>query len=56
MFDAVVTETDERAAKVQICDQPVLTRLTRQGLTPGNLVRIRLTGMDGERPTLSFDI
>jgi len=56
IFDAVVTDIDERGAKVQLCDQPVVARLPRPGLTPGDFLKIRLTGIDEVRRTLSFDI
>lgn len=56
VFNAVITDTDERGAKVQLCDQPVVARLPRPGLTPGDFLNIRLTGIDEARRTLSFDI
>lgn len=55
-FDAVVTEVDERGAKVQLCDQPVVARLASQGVAPGDVLNVRLVGVDQVRRTLSFEM
>lgn len=56
VFRALVTETEERAAKVQFCDQPVIVRLAASGLVPGQIVNLRLTGSDLAKRKLSFDL
>ena len=41
-FDARVTEIDMRGAKVQLCDEPVLTRLPGDGLSAGDAIKLKL--------------
>lgn len=55
-FRALVTEAEERAAKVQFCDQPVLVRLAASGLVPGQIVNLRLAQIDSVKRKLVFDL
>lgn len=48
-FDAIVTDTDERGARIQLCDEAVIARLAGSTLEPGERVSVRLTGTDPER-------
>lgn len=45
-FAAVVTDFDERGARVQLCDYPVVTRIVARGVEPGESVRVKLTAVD----------
>ena len=56
VFKALVTETEERGAKVQFCDQPVIVRLSASGLVPGQVVDLRLAGIDPVKRKLSFEL
>ncbi len=42
-FPARVTEIDMRGAKVQLCNEPVLTRLPGDGLSAGDAITLKLT-------------
>lgn len=53
-FAAVVVEADEHGAKVQLRDQPVLARVPGALLSPGDVLRLRLTVADPLRRTISF--
>ena len=54
-FDAVVTDTGENGARIQLCDLPVVARTTAHGVQPGASIRIRLLAADTERRTLQFE-
>jgi exoribonuclease R len=45
-FDAVVTDEDDRGARVQICDPAVVTRTVARGVDPGDDIRVKLTAVD----------
>ncbi len=54
IFPAIVTEVDERSAKMQLCDYPVIARLPVDGLIPGRRIDARLEVADPLRRTLGF--
>lgn len=45
-FDAVVTDLDERGARIQLCALPVVTRVDAKGTIPGDAIRVRLASVD----------
>ncbi len=45
-FDAVVTDIDERGARIQLCELPVVSRVATDGLQPGQPLAVRLDGID----------
>lgn len=45
-FDAVVTDLDERGARIQLCALPVVTRVDAQGVMPGDAIRVTLASVD----------
>jgi exoribonuclease R len=55
-FPALVTDIDERGARVQLRDMPVVTRLVTQGLMPGEPLDLRLVAVDLDHRTLRFDV
>ncbi|WP_176594271.1 RNB domain-containing ribonuclease [Sphingobium sp. EM0848] len=55
-FDAVITDVDERGAKVQLCRQPIVARLATKAVLPGDRVSVRLTGADSARRTVAFEL
>jgi exoribonuclease R len=55
-FGSVVTDVDERAAKVQLCDWPVAARVVAPGLVPGECVTLRLETVDTVRRSLQFSL
>lgn len=54
VFEAVVTELDERGARIQLCDLPVVARVVAHRVEPGETLRVKLTGADPETRTLAF--
>jgi exoribonuclease R len=55
-FPAIVIETDPRHARIQLRDLPVLTRISAEGLKPGDLIDARLVAVDGARRWIDFDL
>lgn len=54
-FEAVVTDADQRGARVQLCAEPVAARIGAGGFTPGQELRLRLTAADPDRRELRFE-
>ncbi|PSJ37374.1 RNB domain-containing ribonuclease [Allosphingosinicella deserti] len=54
-FSAVVTDADERGARIQLCDFPVVARIAGDDLAPGDTLDVTLTEADPERRTIRFD-
>ena len=55
IFEAVVTDADERGARLQLCCLPVVARVRTDGVRPGDRIRVRLTGADADKRTLAFE-
>ena len=55
-FDAVVTDADDRGARIQMCDAPVVARVAASGVAPGDAVRVTLTGVDVEKRSVTFTL
>jgi exoribonuclease R len=57
-FDALVTDIDERGgeagARIQLCDLPVVARVTAHNVLPGARITVRLAEADPVRRTLRF--
>ena len=45
-FTAVVTDVDERGARIQLCDLPVVSRIDVHNVEPGDDVRVRVVSTD----------
>ena len=45
-FPAVVTDVDERGARIQLCDLPVVSRIDAHHVEPGDDVRVRVVSTD----------
>ena len=54
-FDAVVTDLGDAGARIQLCDQPVVARITAHGAMPGTALRVRLLGADPIRREVRFE-
>lgn len=55
-FDAVVTDTDERGARIQLCALPVVARVGANGLQPGDRMDVVLTSADPEKRSVRFEL
>ncbi|HEX8239067.1 MAG TPA: RNB domain-containing ribonuclease [Allosphingosinicella sp.] len=53
-FAAIVTETDDRGARIQLCDLPVVARLSGADLDPGETLAVTLVAADPESRTVTF--
>jgi len=53
-FEAVVTDVDQRGARIQICSPPVVARLKDKDLVPGQDLPVRLDSADPATRTVHF--
>ena len=53
-FDAVVTDMAEDHVRIQLCDQPVVARVSASKVLPGERITVRLDQADPERRSLAF--
>ena len=54
-FAAVVTDLDERGARIQLCDRPVVARVDAHRVASGNDLRVRLVTADPVKRILRFE-
>jgi exoribonuclease R len=53
-FEAVATEVDGRAVRIQLCGLPVAARLSAEGVRAGDRLRVRLVEADPDKRTVVF--
>ena len=53
-FDGRVTDIDQRGARIQLCELPVITRIAGDGLSLGDTVHMTLTEADPTRRLTRF--
>jgi exoribonuclease R len=46
LFNAVVTDIDERGARIQLSDPAVIARVEAKGAVPGDPVKVKLASVD----------
>lgn len=54
IFSAVVTDLGENGARIQLCEVPVVARVSAHGVLPGGAIKVRLDQADLQRRTLTF--
>jgi exoribonuclease R len=54
VFQAIVTDTDERGARIQLRELPVVARVAANHVEPGEDLRVRLVSADPEHPPATF--
>jgi exoribonuclease R len=54
-FDAVVTDVDDRGARVQIAEPAVVARVGAHGVQPGDTVKVELTEVDVAARRVRFE-
>ncbi len=54
-FAAVVTDLDERGARIQLCDRPVVARVDAHRVASGDDLRVRLVTADPVKRILRFE-
>ena len=55
VFEAVVTDIDERGARIQLSDRPIVARVAAQNVEPGDPLRVRLTSADPDKRLITFE-
>ena len=55
VFAAIVTDVDERGARMQLRDQPVVTRVAAHAVQPGDAITVRLISTDPQRRLIQFE-
>ena len=55
-FDAIVTDVDQRGARIQLRSPAVVARLKADGLKPGDELKVRLESADPEKRTVQFSV
>jgi len=53
-FDAVVTDVDERGARIQVCDPAVIARVDGKGAEPGDRISVVVEGVDVAQRRVAF--
>lgn len=54
-FSAIVTDVDDRGARIQLRDEPVVARVATHGVAPGDALQVRLTAADPGQRTITFE-
>jgi exoribonuclease R len=55
VFDAVVTDEDDRGARLQISDPAVVSRVVARNVDPGDDLRVKLIGVDVDERRIDFE-
>ena len=55
IYEAIVTDLDERGARIQLCDVPVVARVDAHRVAPGDTLHARLTAADPVQRTIRFE-
>ena len=55
-FDAIVTDVDQRGARIQLRSPAVVARLKADGLKPGDELKVRLESANPEKRTVQFSV
>jgi VacB/RNase II family 3'-5' exoribonuclease len=53
-FSAVVTDIDERGARIQLSDPAVIARVDGHGLAPGDTIEVKLSAVDVQQRRTTF--
>jgi exoribonuclease R len=53
-FDAIVTDVDDRGARIQLRDLPIVARVAALDVAPGDALCVRLTAADLDRRMVTF--
>ena len=54
-FEAVVTDLDERGARIQLCDLPIVARAAAPHADPGAAIRVKLVAAEQETRRIAFE-
>lgn len=56
VFEAVVTDVDERGARIQLSDPAVVSRIQENGALPGDQISVELVSADVEHRQIRFQL
>ncbi len=54
-FEALVTDVDERGARIQLCDVAVVARVDAKDVDPGDALRVKLVAASPEQRSVRFE-
>lgn len=54
-YDAVVTDVDDRGARIQLADPAVVARVSAHSVEPGDTMTVRLVAADVDKRTVTFE-
>ena len=54
-YAAVVTDVDDRGARIQIADPAVVGRVAAHHVEPGDAITVRLVGADPGKRAITFE-
>jgi exoribonuclease R len=54
-FEAVVTDLDERGARIQLADPAVIARVDAKGAVPGDRIAVELVSADVAQRRIAFE-
>ncbi len=55
LFDAVVTDEDDRGVRIQVCDPAVVARVDARRVDPGDEIRVRLVRAEPAKGRVEFE-
>ncbi len=55
VFDAVVTDEDDRGVRIQVCEPAVVARVVARRVDPGDDVQVKLVAVDAARRAVEFE-
>jgi exoribonuclease R len=54
-FDAIVTDVDDRGARIQLCDVAVVARVDASGVEPGERIVAKLVAASPQERSVTFE-
>ena len=55
VFEAVVTDEDDRGARIQICEPAIVARTVARRIDPGDDIQVKLVGVDVTERRIEFE-
>lgn len=55
VFDAVITDEDDRGARIQVCDPAIVTRVVARRVDPGDDIQVKLVNADPAERRVDFE-
>jgi exoribonuclease R len=55
VFDAIVTDEDDRGARIQVCEPAIIARVAARRVDPGDEIRVKLVRADPASRSIEFE-